>query len=98
MTEALLPEPGAIQEWHRQLRAGIRAKNDVDPLSRAACAEANAREWTFHTPTCNEYRQQAAAIMSAIRSELRPTNPKDTRTPAPFAAVRATSYALRLTR
>lgn len=60
---ALLPEPGAIQEWHRELRAGLRTKYDIDALSRAACAEANAREWTFHPRTCNSYRRQAAEIL-----------------------------------
>lgn len=61
----ILPEPGAIREWHRELREGLRKRTDIDPLSRAACCEANAREWTFHPPTCNEYRKQAAAILVA---------------------------------
>lgn len=98
MIEALLPEPGAIQEWHRQLRAGFRTKNDIDALSRAACAEANAREWTFHPPTCNEYRRQAAEIMRTIRPELSVARPRVTRTAVPFAGVRPTSYARRLVR
>ena len=94
----ILPEPGAIREWHGQLRAGLRKTTDIDALSRAACAEFNAREWTFHPPTCNEYRRQAAAIMRTIRPELIVTKPNVISTPAPFAGVRPTSYALRLAR
>ena len=63
-----IPEPGAIREWHRELREGLRKQTDIDALSRAACAEFNARDWTFHPPTCNEYRRQAAAIVVAAAS------------------------------
>lgn len=59
----LIPEVGAIALWHRELAASKRTKYDIDALSRAACCEANAREWTFHPPTCNEYRRQAAELI-----------------------------------
>lgn len=59
----LIPEVGALAEWRAELAAGKRTKNDIDALSRAACCEANAREWTFHPPTCNEYRRHAAELI-----------------------------------
>lgn len=61
--DQVLPEAGALREWQGELRKGLRTKYDNDPLYRAACAEANAREWTWHPPTCNEYRRQAAEIL-----------------------------------
>lgn len=95
----ILAEPGAIREWHAELRAGRRKPTDIDALSRAACAEFHAREWTFHPPTCNEYRKKAAAIMQELRPEVTRAKPNGTTTtPAPFARVRPTSYALRLAR
>lgn len=88
----ILPEPGAIREWHRELREGLRNRTDVDALSRAACAEANAREWNSHPPTCNEYRRQAAAILGTARLELATAKLNvATRTPAvSFSKLRPT--------
>ena len=60
---AVVLEAGALREWQRQLRAGERTPLTFDPLWRAACAEANAREWAWCPRVCNEYRVNAAAIL-----------------------------------
>ena len=35
----------ALDLWHDELRAGVRTANTFDTLYRAACAEADAREF-----------------------------------------------------
>jgi len=66
-----IPEVGALSEWRRQLRDGTRTKYAADPLWRAACAEASARDWVWYPPVCSDYRRQAAAIIvEASAAEL----------------------------
>lgn len=61
--EKPIPEIGALSAWQQEVATGTRSKYDIDALSRAACAEANAREWTYYPPVCNEYRRQAAELI-----------------------------------
>jgi hypothetical protein len=89
----LLPEIGALNQWQREIRVGPRKLTDADQLWRAACAEANAREWTWYPPACNYYRQQAAEIRRRLHPEVSVAT-----TPTPFANVRVTSFARRLFR
>lgn len=62
---AILPEPGATAEWHRQLRAGRRTRYEFDALFRASCAEMNARDALRDgfDRIANDYRREAARIL-----------------------------------
>ncbi|MDP9201501.1 MAG: hypothetical protein M3P26_06160 [Gemmatimonadota bacterium] len=79
----LVPEIGALNQWQREIRVGSRKLTDADQLWRAACAEANAREWTWYPPTCNHFRLQAAEILRQLHPELTAR-----RVSSPFAALR----------
>ena len=61
----LLAEPGALLQWRLELRSGTRTRYTMDPLWRAACAEANARDFAAWgvASAANEYRQRAAEIV-----------------------------------
>jgi len=89
----LVPEVGALNEWQRELEAGSRKLTDADQLWRAACAEANAREWTWYPPACNQYRLQAAEILRPLHRE-----PSARKVSSPFATLRATKLRWSLAR
>jgi hypothetical protein len=63
--EALVPEIGALAQWQAEVRCGARTMQTVDPLTRAACAEANARDAINLgiRGAANDYRLQAARII-----------------------------------
>ncbi len=61
----LVPELGALIHWWSQVAAGQRSRYDLDALWRAACLEAEAREWVAISPsTANRLRRNAAAIIA----------------------------------
>ena len=50
----------ALDAWARELRAGDRTRTTFDPLWRAACEEANAREFA-HIPALHRICMWKAA-------------------------------------
>jgi hypothetical protein len=63
--EDVVPEVGALREWHRELHNGLRIKFEFDSLWRAACAEANARDYLRQgmVAAANDERRKAAEII-----------------------------------
>lgn len=61
----VIPEAGALNEWHWELQQRQRTIHTRDPLFLAAVAEANARDALRLgcVSTANDYRAQAAAIL-----------------------------------
>lgn len=67
----LLPEIGAISQWHAELRAGIRTKFTIDALSRAAAYEAAARDAIAagQVGAANDARRMAAKLILSTVTE-----------------------------
>jgi hypothetical protein len=60
-----ITEAGALRQWWRELAAGARTKHDIDPLWRAACLEARARDAIRDgsISAANEDRAKAAEVI-----------------------------------
>jgi hypothetical protein len=71
MKDSLLPEPGALIEWWRELREHRRTKYDFDSLWRAACHEAAARDAIRDGlyMSANDERRRAAEIIVRAAAE-----------------------------
>lgn len=83
--EDVVPEIGALREWHRELHDGLRTKFDFDPLWLAACAEVTACDYLRQgmVVAANDERRKAAAIVRRLHAEA------SVRTPlSPFATLR----------
>jgi len=62
----------ALDTWRAELAAGQRTRIDVDPLFRAACAEANALEFqAIPTLAASCLRQAREIIADAARKQQR---------------------------
>ncbi len=60
-----LPEVGALAQWQRELREGLRTRLTFDPLWRAAVYEAQGRDYLQlgMIEAANEARRQSARLV-----------------------------------
>lgn len=63
----------ALAAWHDELRRGVRTSTTLDALWRAACTEANAREFESAIPALHAGLMADAwgIITTALREESR---------------------------
>ena len=56
---------GALEQWRKELAAGLRTRYDFDALFRAACKEAEAAERARqgHSVVVDQLRREAAEII-----------------------------------
>ena len=66
----------ALEEWVREIATGDRTPTQVDPLHRAACAEANALEVAkVHPELAQRFLEDARRILEqAAREQQRGTS------------------------
>lgn len=87
------PKDRALALWWAELSAGVRTRFTFDSLFKAACLEARAKDCDAagqHRAATAD-RSEAAALISMLR-------PTERRAPSPFASMRPTHYARRLSR
>jgi hypothetical protein len=73
MNDKLVPAAGALEEWDRERRAGLRTVYDGDALWTAACYEARADEFLGEglVKSANEDRIKAAEIILKAAGQLK---------------------------
>lgn len=65
----LVPECGALDQWRRELLAGVRSLTESDSLSRAACYEAAARDSISEGLISVANRERIRAAQEMLRTE-----------------------------